>query len=317
VSGDPTGEVRELRDAETILGIIHDRGKQGLPLDDVYRHLDNPQLYLHAYGRIYRNKGALTPGSTNETVDGMSLAKIMTLIDDLRHERYRWQPVRRVYIEKKHSTKKRPLGIPPWSDKLLQEVIRLLLEADYEPQFSQYAHGFRPHRGCHTALREIYPRWGGTKWFIEGAIPACFDSLNHSVLVSILRERIHDNRFLRLSEHLLQAGYLADWTSNATLSGSPQGAVVSPVLSNIYLSKLAAFVEQPLMPTFTRGTRRRINPPWERLRSASTPLRLGGRVQEARRLRCHLQTVPSLDPQDPAYRRLRYVRYADGMPVQA
>jgi group II intron reverse transcriptase/maturase len=300
-----------MRNAETILGIIHDRGKQGLPLEDVYRQLYNPQLYLHAYGRIYRNKGAMTPGSTDETVDGMSLAKIITLIDDLRHERYRWHPVRRVYIEKKHSTKKRPLGVPTWSDKLLQEVLRLILEAYYEPQLSHSSHGFRPHRGCHTALREIYHRWVGTKWFIEGDITACFDSLNHSVLVSILREKIHDNRFLRLIENLLRAGYLEEWTYHATLSGSPQGAVLSPILSNIYLSKLDAFVEQTLLPTYTRGTRRRIYPPWERLRSASTTLRLAGRFQEARRLRRHMQAVPSLDPQDPTYRRLRYVRYAD------
>jgi len=228
VSGDPIGEVREMRNAETILGIIHERGKQGLPLDDVYRQLYNPQLYLHAYGRIYRNPGAMTPGITDETVDGMSLAKIASLIDDLRHERDQWQPVRRVYIEKKNSIKKRPLGVPTWSDKLLQEVIRLILEAYYEPQFSRYSHGFRPKRGCHTALRESYHRWVGTKWFIEGDITACFDSLNHTILLSILRERIHDNRFLRLIENLLRAGYLEDWIYNATLSGSPQGAVVTP-----------------------------------------------------------------------------------------
>ena len=300
-----------MRNAATILGIIHERGKRGLPLADVSRQLYNPQLYLHAYGRISQNAGAMTPGVTAETVDGMSLAKIASLIEDVRHERYRWKPVRRVYIEKKHSTKKRPLGIPTWSDKLLQEVIRLILEAYYEPQFSRYSHGFRPQRGCHTALREIYHRWVGTKWFIEGDIAACFDSLNHQVLVSILRENIHDNRFLRLIEHLLQAGYLEEWKYHVTLSGSPQGAVLSPVLSNLYLSKLDAFIEQTLMPTYTRGNRRKINPPWARLRDAATALRRAGRPREARRMRRQMQAVPSLDPHDPHYRRLRYVRYAD------
>jgi group II intron reverse transcriptase/maturase len=216
-----------------------------------------------------------------------------------------------VYIAKKRSHKKRPLGIPSWSDKLLQEVVRLILEAYYEPQFNRFSHGFRPRRGCHTALREIYHRWVGTKWFIEGDVTACFDSLSHSLLVSILRERIHDNRFLRLLENLLRAGYLEEWTYHATLSGSPQGAVVSPVLSNIYLSKLDTFVEQTLIPAYTRGTRRRIHPPWERLRRASTTLRRAGRCQEARRLRRQMQAVPSLDPHDPTYRRLRYLRYAD------
>jgi len=223
-----------MRSAETVLGVIRERGRRRLPLEDMYRQLYNPDLYLRAYGRLYRNDGALTPGVTAETVDAMSLEKIDRIIAALRHERYRWTPGRRGYIEKKHSTKKRPLGVPTWSDKLLQEVIRQLLEAYYEPQFSQHSHGFRPQRGCHTALREIYHRWVGTKWFIEGDIAACFDSLDHPVLVSILREKIQDNRFLRLIEHLLRAGYLEEWQYNATLSGSPQGAGGSPILSHIY-----------------------------------------------------------------------------------
>ena len=164
-----------MQNADTVLGVIRQRGRSGLPLERVYRQLFNPELYLLAYGRLYRNKGAMTPGATAETVDGMSLAKIEAIIAALRSERYRWTPARRIYIEKKNSTKKRPLGLPTWSDKLLQEVIRLILEAYFEPQFSDYSHGFRPERGCHTALREVYQRWKGSVWFIEGDISACFD----------------------------------------------------------------------------------------------------------------------------------------------
>lgn len=152
-----------MQTAKTVLGILQQRGNQGLPLNQIYRQLFNRDLYLMAYGKIYRNKGAMTPGPTSETADAMSLAKIDAIIDKLRYERYRWQPVRRIYIEKKNSKKKRPLGLPTWSDKLLQEVIRLLLEAYYEPQFSDYSHGFRPGRGCHTALTKIYKTWVGTK----------------------------------------------------------------------------------------------------------------------------------------------------------
>jgi hypothetical protein len=300
-----------MRNAATSLGIMPDRGKQGLPLEAVCRQLDNPQLSLHASGRSYQNQGALTPGRTAETGDGRSLAKSASLLDDLRHERYRWHPVRRVDIEKKHSNKERPLGVPTWSEKLRQEGMRRSLGAYYEPPFSHYSHGFRPTRGCPTALREIYQRGVGTKWVIEGASTACFDSLSPSTLWSILRERIHDNRFWRLLENLLRAGDREEWTYNATLSGSPQGAVVSPVLSTSSLSQLDAFVAQPLSPTYTRGTRRRSTPPWERFRSASTTLRLAGRLQEARRLRRHMPAVPSLDPQDPPYRRLRYGRSAE------
>ena len=196
-----------MRNAETVLTVIQERGKKGLPLEDIYRQLYNPDLYLQAYARLYRNKGAMTPGLTSETVDGMSLVKINKLVNLLRQERYRWTPVRRTYIPKKHNpSKKRPLGLPTWSDKLLQEVIRSILNAYYEPQFSDHSHGFRPGRGCHTALGEIKRVWTGTKWFIEADITGCFDNLNHSVLMSILGEKLHDNRFLRLIENLTQSG---------------------------------------------------------------------------------------------------------------
>ena len=300
-----------MRSAEIALAIIHERGKKGLPLEGLYRQLYNPSLYLLAYGRIYRNVGAMTPGATEETADGMSLAKIGKLIDALRHERYRWTPARRVYIEKKGSKKMRPLGIPCWSDKLLQEVIRLLLDAYYDPQFSPASNDFRPKLGCHTALREVYHKWVGTKWFIEGDIAQCFDTLDHGILLSILREKIHDNRFLRLIDSLLRTGYLEDWRYNATLSGSPQGAVLSPILSNIYLDKLDQFVVQSLLPRYTRGDRRRPNPVWQRLQQAARKLQKLGNQDEARRLRRQMQQVSSLDPTDSDYRRLRYVRYAD------
>src|SRR5579859_304503 len=159
-----------MRDAETILNVIQDRGNRGLPLEDVYRQMFNPNLYLRAYSRIYCNHGATTPGITEETVDGMSIQKIESIIDTLRYERFCWTPVRRIYIEKKNSTKMRPLGIPTWTDKLIQEVVRSILEAYYEPQFSENSHGFRPGRGCHTALGVISRVWQGTKWFIEGDV---------------------------------------------------------------------------------------------------------------------------------------------------
>jgi group II intron reverse transcriptase/maturase len=301
-----------MQNAATILEIICERGRKGLPLERLYRCLFNPELYLIAYGRIYRNDGAMTPGSTAETVDGMRLGKITAIIDALRWERYRWTPTRRVYIEKKGpGKKKRPLGLPTWSDKLLQEVVRLLLEAYYEPQFSDHSHGFRPGRGCHTALQKIYPGWRGTTWFIEGDIAQCFDRLDHQILRSILAEKIHDNRFLRLIDGLLQAGYLEDWRYHATLSGAPQGGVVSPILSNIYLDRLDKFIETNLLPAHNRGRRRQTNRHYVRLHRTITELEKAGNIAEAMRLRKQLQQMPSRNPDDPGYRRLRYCRYAD------
>ena len=254
-----------MQSAEALLEIIHERGKRGLPLERLYRALFNPELYLRAYGRIYRNDGALTPGTTAETVDGMSLAKIQAIIEALREERYRWSPVRRVYIEKKGSTKKRPLGLPSWSDKLVQEVIRSLLEAYYEPQFSARSHGFRPGRGCHTALQEIQRGWPGTVWFVEGDISQCFDRLDHTIMHGILAEKIHDNRFLRLIDGLLQAGYLEEWRYFATLSGSPQGGICSPILANIYLNRFDQFIETELLPAYNRGGKRKTFAPYMRM----------------------------------------------------
>jgi group II intron reverse transcriptase/maturase len=241
----------------------------------------------------------------------MSLRKIDTIIQALRSERYRWTPTRRVYIEKKNSTKKRPLSMPTWSDKLLQEVIRLILESYYEPTMSPFSHGFRSERGCHTALRQINDNWHGVNWFIEGDIKACFDSLSHEILMQTVAEHIHDGRFLRLIRELLQAGYLEEWRYNATLSGAPQGGIVSPILSNIYLNKLDQYVENTLIPMSTKGARRKKNLHYDALLCQGYRLRKRGRYAEAAKARKAAQKLPSVDLCDPDYRRLRFVRYAD------
>ena len=180
-----------MQNAETVLDVLRERGRRGLPLNELYRQLFNPQLYLLAYGRIYSNKGAMTPGPDAETADSMTLGKIERIIDALRHERYRFKPVGRHYIPKKDG-KQRPLGLPSWSDKLVGEVVRLLLEAYYEPQFSEHSHGYRPGRGCHTAMSEVAINWTGTTWFIEGDISHCFDELDHQVMLVTLGEKIQD-----------------------------------------------------------------------------------------------------------------------------
>jgi group II intron reverse transcriptase/maturase len=299
-----------MQSAETVLGVLRERGRRGLPCNELYRQLFNPHMYLVAYGRLYSNHGAMTPGADGETVDGMSLVKIGRIIDALRHERYRFQPVKRTYIPKKNG-EKRPLGLPSWSDKLVGEVVRLLLEAYYEPQFSDRSHGFRPGRGCHTALTEVVNTWAGTTWFVEGDISDCFGSLDHDVMLGILGEKIHDNRFLRLLRHMLQAGYLEDWEWNATLSGAPQGGVASPILSNIYLDRLDKFVETVLVPEYTRGVRRANNPAYREMINVIARARYHGDRATVRELRKQLRSLPSKDLRDSGYRRLRYVRYAD------
>jgi hypothetical protein len=222
----------KLQTTEALLGLLRERGKRGLPLNRIYRQLYNTNLYLTAYGRIYRNAGSMTPGVTEETADGTSLETFDTITQALRQERYQWQPARRTYIPKKNG-KKRPLGMPVWSDKLLAEVMRMILDAYFDGTFSDHSHGFRAERGCHTALREIYRTWTGTAWIIEGDIADCFGSLDHDLIISALAEHIQDGRFLNLVKKLLDAGYMDNWTFNKTFSGVPQGSILSPVLSNI------------------------------------------------------------------------------------
>ena len=298
-----------MRTAKTILTVIQTRGSRKLPLERLYKLLYNKELYLLAYAKLYPNSGAMTKGATDETVDGMSIKKIEKLIDDIRHERYKWTATRRVYIPKKNG-KQRPLGIPTWSDKLLQEVIRMILEAYYEPQFSDSSHGFRPQRGCHTALSEIQT-WKGTKWFVEGDISKYFDIIDHDVLLKILSKNINDNRFLRLIENLLKAGYLEDWKFNKTISGTPQGGVISPLLANIYLNEFDSWVENVLIPKYTKGKRQKANPEYSHINKEIAKCKQNGDFLTAKKLKIARRNISSIDTKNADYRRLRYVRYAD------
>ena len=299
-----------MQTAEVVLNVLRERGRKGLPCTQLYRQMFNEDLYLLAYGNIYSNDGAMTPGVGEETADGMSEAKIEQITGLMRREKYRFSPARRAYIPKKNG-RLRPLGMPTWSDKLVGEVVRLLLEAYYDPQFSDSSHGFRKSRGCRTALRGIGNTWTGTTWFIEGDISDCFGSLDHDILLGIMAEKIQDNRFLRLIRNMLRAGYLEDWRYHGTLSGTPQGGVVSPLLSNIYLDRLDEYVDRELIPQYTRGNRRKADRAYGRLAARRRTARQRGDRDQARELTSQMRVLPFGNPMDPGYRRLFYIRYAD------
>ena len=225
----------EMQEAQRYLEIVRSRGARRLKLSRVYHNLQNPELFIRAYAKLSSNKGALTEGTDpGDTIDGMSVTRIQGVLDDLKAGRYQWKPVRRTYIAKKNG-KLRALGIPSWRDKLLQEVLKEVLTAYYEPQFSDHSHGFRPDRGCHTALEDIRLTWKGTKWFVEGDIRGCFDNINHDALMAVIGRDIRDQRLLKLLKGLLDAGYMEDWKYFQTYSGTPQGGVISPLLANISL----------------------------------------------------------------------------------
>jgi len=297
--------------ADQYLQIIRRRGQQGLPLKRVYRNMQHRGLFLKAYAKIYANAGATTVGTdTQDTIQGMSLARIDAIIAQLHDGSYRWKPSRRTSIPKANGSQ-RLLSIANWSDKLVQEVMRLILEAYYEPQFRDSSHGFRPNRSCHTALQQIKRTWTGTKWFVEGDIQGCFDNLSHMVIITLLSHSIQDNRFLKLVKTMLQAGYIDNWQYHRTYSGVPQGGICSPIISNIVLHELDKYVEDQLIPRYTRGERRKHNREYSRLWEAKQTAKRRGDKERFQALTQQLRQMPRLDPFDPNYRRLRYQRYAD------
>lgn len=286
----------------------------------LYRNLFNRELFLFAYQNIYASQGNMTQGTDGKTIDGMSIRRIDKLIESLKDESYQPQPSRRTYIPKKNG-KLRPLGIPSFDDKLVQEVVRMIIEAMYENSFSDTSHGFRPKKSCHTALNQIQGRFTGTKWFVEGDIKGFFDNINHDVLIKIMSERIKDDRFLRLIRKFLKAGYLENWTFHNTYSGTPQGGIISPILANIYLDKLDKFMEQ-LKKEFDCGAKRK---PTEQayelekkrgvlaknLRKATNETEKSALLMKIKELDKKKGDFPYSDPFDNEFKRLQYTRYAD------
>ena len=289
----------------------------------LYRNLYNPEFYLTAYQKIQAKQGSMTAGTDGKTVDGMGMKRINALIAKLRDFRYQPSPARRTYIPKANG-KKRPLGIPSFDDKLVQEVVRMILESIYEPTFLNTSHGFRPKRSCHTALQYVQKNFTGVKWFVEGDIKGCFDHVDHHVLVNILRRRIQDEHFIGLIWKFLKAGYMEDWVYHNTYSGTPQGSIISPILANIYLNELDVFMAQ-YAQTFRQGDKRRINPDYKKTLdkrrgkqewlkrnehkiSQEQKAAVKAEIDEINQ---YLRTIPYVDPMDDGYKRLVYVRYAD------
>lgn len=307
--------------SERVLKALSDHSQSSdYKYERLYRYLFNEEMFAVAYQRIYAKQGNMTPGTDGKTIDEMSLERIERLIVSLKDESYQPHPARRVYIPKKNG-KKRPLGIPSFEDKLVQEVVRLLLEAIYEGHFEGTSHGFRPHRSCHTALGMIQKSFAGAKWFIEGDIKGFFDNIDHNVLISILRERISDERFLRLIRKFLNAGYVEDWKYNKTYSGTPQGGIISPMLANIYLDKFDKYIKE-YAAKFRKGDRRSINPEYWRLNNKKNWLKKKlqktsdeqirkSYLYEIAQLSKQMLSTPHKDAMDADFRRMQYVRYAD------
>lgn len=310
-----------MRNSEKVLnGLSKHSPQSGYRYEKLYRILFNEEMFYVAYQRIYAKEGNMTEGSDGKTIDNMSLKRISKLIDLLRTEAYQPQPSRRTYIKKKDG-KMRPLGIPSFDDKLVQEIVRMVLEAIYEGQFLDCSHGFRPKRSCHTALMKVQKTFTGTKWFIEGDIKGFFDGINHHILINILKERISDDRFLRLIWKFLKAGYVEDWTFHNSYSGTPQGGIVSPILANIYLDRLDRYMVK-YAKSFDKGIKRKPHntrytfenkKAWAvlKLKNVKNENEREEIVKQIKAIDKERLTIPSCDEMDDGFKRIKYVRYAD------
>ena len=316
-----------MRNPIDVLNSLSDKAKDPTyRYERLYRNLYNPEFYLLAYKNVYANDGSMTPGMDGNTIDGMSSRRIEGIIASLKDKSYQPHPARREYIPKKNSDKKRPLGIPSANDKLVQEVVRMILESIYEPTFSENSHGFRPRRSCHTALLHLQRTFTGTKWFVEGDIKACFDCFDHHVLIDILRRRIKDEAFIALMWKFLKAGYMEQWKFHMTYSGTPQGSGISPILANIYLNELDKHIEE-YKKQFDRGSSsyRKANPEYERMnglvkRTRRKYARIWDTLNEQEQRECarHIRSLkasarqlPHCEVFDEGYKSLQYIRYAD------
>ncbi len=310
-----------MRNPRKVLNSLTEHSKvSSYKFERLYRILFNAEMFYVAYERIYANPGNMTPGTDGETIDGMSIPRIEKLITSLQNETYQPQPSRRVYIPKKNG-KKRPLGIPAFNDKLVQEVVRMILEAIYEKSFNYCSHGFRPERSCHTALAQVKKSFNGTCWFIEGDIKGFFDNISHDILIGILKERIDDERFIRLIRKFLNAGYSEEWVFHKTYSGTPQGGIISPILANIYLDKLDRYMME-YTSKFDKGEKREqnraakdfVNARKRNLRKLAKVQNEEERALLIRKIKDDAKQrflVPDTDEMNDSFKRLKYVRYAD------
>ena len=310
-----------MRNSENVLNSLAGHSQDpNYKFERLYRLMYNENLYALAYQNIAPNTGNCTKGADGQSIDGMSVKRIYSLIDRLKDESYRPHPAKRVYIPKKNG-KKRPISIPAFDDKLVQEVIKMVLEAIYEGHFEKCSHGFRPHRSCHTALASISEGFDGTRWFIEGDIKGFFDNIDHDVMIGILGERIKDERFLRLIRKFLKAGYLEQWEFHGTYCGTPQGGVLSPILANIYLDKLDKYMVE-YISSFNIGKARKRNPECKRigsrkdkrvkkLKNERDRQKIAALRMEIKKLHREMQQHPATLDMDGDFKRMRYVRYAD------
>nr|YP_009370215.1 putative reverse transcriptase/maturase [Bulboplastis apyrenoidosa]ARO90704.1 putative reverse transcriptase/maturase [Bulboplastis apyrenoidosa] len=288
---------------------------------DSFRILNKEEIWITAYEKLKGNKGALTPGSTPETMDGMSLERLKRLQEKVCSGKYKFKPVKLTYIPKPDG-RRRPLGLSTANDKIVQEVMRMILEAIYEPVFVEESFGFRAGLGCHDALYHVENKFRWMDYVIEGDIEQAYPTIDHRILIKILQKRIDDHRFITLVWKCLKCGVLDEEQIKWLKTGVPQGSIVSPILANIYYHELDKFVQILTIKYETPESERnnlkspaykaleyKINKVSERMRNHEP------QTKERHELSKELKTLRSEHLQTNSLKnntiRIEYVRYAD------
>lgn len=281
---------------------------------ELYRLLYRKGLYALAYQQVMAKQGmmrtgrAFSPGTRFEEIEG--------LINQLRDESYQPVPLQQIVVAGSHG-KPGKLGIPSIRDMVLQEVVRLLIEAIYDspdgPLFEHTSHGFRRGRSPHTALKEVQRTWSGVNWLFSADMRSCFNDIHHEKVIAVLEAKIQDQRFLNLLRKLLRSGYIGrEWRLHDSLIGIPRGGILGPLLTNVLLDRLDKFVEH-LKEVYERGKARKTSPEYRTLVTQRQMLATRGlaRSKEFRQIGRQLAEMSPLDPDDEEFIRLKYVRYAD------
>jgi group II intron reverse transcriptase/maturase len=305
-------EVCVMQNAEVVLTVLR---KQSIKSKDftfnrLYRNFFNLDFFMLAYSRIYAKEGNMTLGLDNKTIDGFNIEKVEKIIEKLKTETYYPKPSRRTYIPKKNGGT-RPLGIPTLEDKLVQEILRMILEAIYEPSFKNTSHGFRPERSCHSALIQVKQKGSGTSWVIEGDIKGFFDNINHEIMLNIIKRKIKDGRIVELIRRFLKAGYFEFKKIHNSITGTPQGGIISPILANIYLNELDTFMEGVCLEESTTKSKKEANSVYRRLSWDRWEAKKNGKYKTANELLKKMRQISSVNPMDTEFIRINYVRYAD------
>ena len=301
-----------------VLDILNKRSIENNDIDILYRYMYNPEWYLLAYEKLAKNVKKVDI----ESIDGMSMKRINDIVEEMKFERYKWSKVQEVTTKKNSGFKS--LVLVEWRDKLVQEVIYMILSAIYEPKFLEASHGYRPNRGVHTALTRIRQKGQACEYFIKGDISRCFESIDHTILLNILRKTIKDGRFIELIRKMLKAGKFGnDFEYDKTYSGVPIGGKLSPLLANIYLNELDQYIEDTIVKEYNREDKRPMNKLYNQIKSKIEYREKKLKTiidneqyelikSDIKLLRKELRKVPSkASIEETSFRRLSYVRYAD------